>query len=158
MHETIHRNGGSTAIESPSPTGEQENNIKRPDPEVDPQKRRTHTIAYKLKVLETIARLRENGVSGSIGAYLRKEGLYSSTVTAWERGLQQGTLSTAHPGPKGKDRSDLQNEIKRLRRKLDQTEKKLAKTQLLVEIQKKLSALLEIETDQSMSENAEKCS
>ena len=113
-------------------------------------------MAYKIKVVETIARLREEGTSGSIGAYLRQEGLYSSAVTNWERSLRNGTLTTARPGPKEKKHSELQDEIKRLRRKLEQTEKKLAKTQLVVELQKKLSAILENDPEENWSSNAGK--
>jgi transposase len=156
MFETARKDDSNTATETPPLNGKPADKAKRPDPEVSPTKRRRYTTAYKIKVVETIAHLRQEGVSGSIGAYLRQEGLYGSAVTTWERGLRNGTLATAHPGPKGKNRTSLQEEIKRLRRKLEQTEKKLAKTQLLVELQKKLSAFLEVESDQSLSGDAGK--
>jgi len=44
--------------------------------------RRRHTVAYKLKVLETVAALRAEG-NGAVGAYLRREGLYYSSVQFW---------------------------------------------------------------------------
>ena len=54
------------------------------DPEVkDRTTRRRHTVAYKLQILETVAALRSQG-NGAVGSYLRKEGLYYSSVRRWE--------------------------------------------------------------------------
>jgi transposase-like protein len=156
MHEATGITGSPPLPEAIPLNGKPESRLQRPDPEVVPMQRRKHTVAYKIKVVGTIARLRAEGASGSIGAYLRQEGLYSSAVTSWERSLRNGTLTTAHPGPKEKNRSELQEEIKRLRRKLEQTEKKLAKTQLVVELQKKLSAILENDPEENWSSNAGK--
>ena len=156
MQEATRIAGEPTLPEAHPLNGKAEYRPHRPDPEVVPQKRRKHTVSYKIKVVETIALLREEGASGSIGAYLRQEGLYSSAVTSWERSLRNGTLTTARSGPKEKNRSELQEEIKRLRRKLEQTEKKLAKTQLVVELQKKLSAILENDPEENWSSNAGK--
>ena len=105
-------------------------------------KGRRHTLAYKLKVLETVAALRSEG-HGAIGAYLRKEGLYYSTVRTWERQQSQGRLSSTRRGSKEKSREELLAEVKRLRRKQEQLEKRLKKTELIVELQKKLSDLME---------------
>jgi transposase len=145
VKEGIHRTNGTPG-----------NNQSPPDPEVVPMKRRRLTLAYKLKVIEAVARLREEGENGAIGAYLRKEGLYSSSVTNWERLFDKGNLTTSRTGPTEKSREELHDEIKRLRRKLDQTEKKLGRTQLLVEIQKKLSSILEFETEEINGRNGEK--
>jgi transposase len=142
--------------EQPPLNGQPRAPQQRPDPEVVPSRRRTHSVPFKIKVVETVARLRKEGTPGAIGAYLRQEGLYGSSVTNWERSMRNGTLTTSRPGPKGKKHSDLQDEVKRLRRKLEQTEKKLAKTQLLVEIQKKLSAILDEETEERSPDSARK--
>jgi hypothetical protein len=45
-----------------------------------------------------------------------------------------------------KNRDDIIAENKQLRRKLEQTEKRLHKTELLVELQKKLSAFMEMDS------------
>lgn len=112
--------------------------------------RRRHTIAYKLRVLETVEALRTDG-GGAMGAYLRKEGLYYSTVRKWAQNQEQGKLTSTRSGPKEKSREALQTEICQLRRKIEQAEKKLKKTELIVELQKKLSLILglEIESDRS---------
>ena len=104
--------------------------------------RRRHTVAYKLKVLETVAALRSEG-SGAIGAYLRKEGLYYSAVQLWQRQQAQGKLTSSRSGSKQKNREELLSEIKRLRRQNEQLEKRLKKTELIVELQKKLSQVLQ---------------
>ena len=123
--------------------GEQGSASTPPDPEVVARPiRRRLTVAYKLKVLETVSALREGG-KGTVGAYLRKEGLYYSSVHSWERQRTQGRLTGRSRGPKEKSREALQGEVKQLRRKLEQTEKRLAKTEMIVDLQKKLSAFME---------------
>jgi cell shape-determining protein MreC len=99
-------------------------------------------------VVETVATLRSEG-SGALGAFLRKEGLYYATVRAWERLHASGALTAAKQGPKEKSRQALLTEIQRLRRKNEQLEKKLAKTELIVELQKKLSAMLSLDTEEN---------
>ena len=104
--------------------------------------RRRHTVAYKLKVLETVAALRAEG-NGAIGAYLRKEGLYYSSVQLWQRQQAQGKLTSSRRGSKQKSREELLSENKRLGRQNEQLEKRLKKTELIVELQKKLSQILQ---------------
>ena len=114
----------------------------KPDSEVVVRPhRRNLTMAYKLKVLETVAALREQG-KGKVGAYIRKEGLYYSSICSWERLRDQGLLTSASKGPKENNRNELIAENKQLRRKLDQAQKRLAKTELIIELQKKLSAIM----------------
>jgi transposase len=103
-------------------------------------KRRRVTVAYKIRVVETVASLRSEG-HGSIGAFLRKEGLYYSTVRKWTEQYERGDLARRQEESKASTRS-LQAENQRLRRKLEQVERKLKKTEAIVEIQKKLSAIL----------------
>ncbi len=123
--------------------------INSGDPEVLARtKRRLHTVAYKLKVIETVAALRSQG-NGAVGAYLRSEGLYYSAVRTWERLHTQGKLTTSNRrGTKPESRDELQAEIKRLRRQNEQLEKRLQKTELIVDLQKKLSQVLQHETDE----------
>ena len=113
--------------------------------------RRRHTIAYKVRVLETVAALRTDG-GGAIGAYLRKEGLYYATVRKWAHDHEQGKLTSTRSGPKEKSREALLSEIAQLRRKMEQTEHKLKKTELIVELQKKLSLILGLEINNDRSE------
>jgi transposase-like protein len=83
----------------------------RPDPEVVAKaKRRTYTAEYKQRILaepEAAAATR-----GSLGALLRREGLYSSLLTYWRRERADGILEALTPrkrGPKSK-RNPLEEE------------------------------------------------
>ena len=118
------------------------------------EKRRSLTVSYKIRVVETVAALRTEG-SGSIGAYLRKEGLYYSTVRKWAEQYERGKLTHRQDESKAKNGA-LQAEIQRLRRKLEQTERKLKKTEAIVEIQKKLSAILSLDQTAENESDAER--
>lgn len=128
---------------------------KVPDPEVVARPtRRNHTVAYKIKVLETVAALRGEG-NGAVGAYLRKEGLYYSNVRSWLSLQEKGQLTASSRGPKEENRDTLLAENKNLRRQLEQVEKRLARTEMIVDIQKKLSAILHLEQQMSNEMSAE---
>jgi hypothetical protein len=117
----------------------------RPNPEVVPKAARRYlTVAYKLRVLDTVAQLREQG-QGAVGAYLRKEGLYYSSLRTWEKQRDQGLLTRTTKGPREKSHDALLAENKQLRRELEKTKKRLAKTELIVDLQKKLSAIMELD-------------
>lgn len=61
-----------------------------PDPEVPAKAtRRTFTAEYKRRILLEAAACKE---PGQIGAILRREGLYSSTLTSWRRQAEKGTI------------------------------------------------------------------
>src|SRR5680860_330682 len=100
-----------TVVPADAPTKQDPEVVVRPH-------RRNLTVSYKLKVLETVAALREQG-QGAVGAYLRKEGLYFSSISSWERLRDQGLLTSATKGPKDKNHDALLAENKQLRRKLD---------------------------------------
>jgi transposase len=121
------------------------------DPEVVAHStRRRLTVAYKLKVLDTVTSLRERG-NGAVGAYLRTEGLYYSSVKKWERQRSAGQLTSQNRGRHEKSREALLAENKQLRRKIDSLENRLAKTELVVDLQKKLSTLVETHSCDEMS-------
>lgn len=120
-------------------------NIK-PDVEVIARiTRRRLTNTYKLKVLKQVENLREAG-NGAIGAYLRQEGIYYSMVHNWSKQRDLGLLTDhSRSNVHDKKRDEIIAENKQLRRKLEQAEKRLHKTELLVELQKKLSAFMEMD-------------
>jgi len=141
--------GLSGTEEGQRPTVVHDNAPTKPDPEVIVRPhRRNLTVRYKLKVLETVAVLREQG-QGAVGAYLRKEGLYFSSIRYWERLRDQGLLTSTQRGPKEKNHDAILAENKQLRRKLDQSQKRLAKTELIIELQKKLSAIMDLDDPRS---------
>lgn len=114
-----------------------------PDPEVsDRPKRRTFTASYKLAILRE---LDSCSASGAIGAVLRREGLYSSHITKWRRMREAGELQGLAPKKLGrprKARNPLQAENERLARQNERLMEELRKANIIIDVQKKLSALL----------------
>ena len=113
------------------------------DPEVAAvARRRRFTTQYKLKVLREADRCRK---PGEIGALLRQEGLYASHLVTWRAARRRGELS-AHRIPRRGRRPDpdraLQARIAQLEREIERLEAKLQQAEGLIEVQKKLSALL----------------
>lgn len=112
-----------------------------PDPElVERPRRRTFTAAYKLKVVQEA-----DGCTkpGEVGALLRREGLYTSHLSAWRKQRDAGALK-ALSKPRGRPKPDPRDrEIERLRRRAERAEAELAKARKVIEVQGNVSALLE---------------
>ncbi len=120
-----------------------------PDPEVVPKaKRRRFTKQYKLRILKQVDACTQ---SGQIGALLRSEGLYSSNLTKWRRQREAGQLGTKKRGLPGADPSE--KELARLRAENVRLAKKLEQAEVIIEVQKKLSVLLGLQSD--VTEKAE---
>ena len=113
-----------------------------------PTPRRSFTPAQKMAHLDAYQRACDDGTGG--GAYLRAEGLYSSQITEWRKLRDAGVLEGKKPGEKiGKPTAE-QAEIGRLRRQLEVSERKLARTEAALSIMEKARLLLE-----DISESAE---
>ncbi|MBI2708572.1 MAG: IS3 family transposase, partial [Actinobacteria bacterium] len=72
----------------------------RPDPEVRPT-RQSYPVAYKLRILAELDAADSKTARGEI---MRREGLYSSLISAWRDQRDQGALAAMKarkPGPKG---------------------------------------------------------
>src|SRR3954451_14071767 len=68
-------------------------------PELSPRpQRRTFSATAKLRILEETDRAAD---TGGIGAILRREGLYSSTLTDWRRQREAGTYKARKPQRRG---------------------------------------------------------
>jgi transposase len=117
--------------------------LPRPNPEVVADaKRRTFTAEYKLRILaEADAAATQ---PGAIGALQRREGLYSSHLVTWRRERQSGILKGLTPhkrGPKSK-RSPIEEENQKLRRENERLTEQLRKAEIVIDVQKKVGALL----------------
>jgi len=105
-----------------------------------PRPRRSFTAREKLDHLAAYeAACADNGG----GAYLRAEGLYSSQVTEWRRLRDAGVLEGKAPGERIGRPSAEQAEIARLTRELELTRRRLAKTEVALDIMGKAHALLD---------------
>ena len=113
-----------------------------PDPEVSakPQRRR-FTPAYKARIVEEALACTEQG---QVGALLRREGLYSSSLTQWRRQYQSGALQALKDDKRGRKRTrnTQDEELDRLRREIERLNKKLNQAELIIDIQKKVAAML----------------
>lgn len=82
---------------------------------------------------------------GEIGALMRREGVYSSSLSTWRRQREAADLAALAPqkrGPKvDPGRADALH-IAQLTRDNDKLKSQLEKAQLVIEVQKKVGALL----------------
>lgn len=106
--------------------------------------RRKFTAEYKLRILKEAESCTERG---QLGALLRREGLYSTNLIAWKRQLEKGTLAALSPrkrGPKGKMPDPSARRIAELERENQKLQKKLRQAETIIEVQKKVSEILQI--------------
>ena len=115
-----------------------------PDPEVPEKKpRRKFTAKYKLQILQEA----EACKPGELGAFLRKNGLYSSNLTTWRRQKEDGLLQALSPkkrGRKEKEKNPLSQRVAELERETERLRRKLKKAETIIEVQKKISEILGI--------------
>jgi transposase len=125
-----------------------------PDPEVPEKSRgpRRYSASYKAKILAEYETLDKAGK----GSLLRREGLYSSLITEWRKQRDRGAMTELSKvsGRLAADPKD--REIARLRRRTEHLEGELDKARKVIEVQGKLSALLEqLATDSAPEEKGE---
>ena len=108
----------------------------KPTVEVPPKAtRRKFSAAYKRKILERAEALKES--EGEIGALLRKEGLYTSHLSAWRREFREGRLD----GPGVKQGRPVQHDTRRLLRQNKRLQERLRLAEGVIEVQRKLCGL-----------------
>ncbi len=113
-----------------------------PDPAVSEKaQRRRFTTEYKLQILREADACKQ---PGELGALLRREGLYSSYLVTWrqqrDRAAQAGIVASKR-GPKAKV---VDPRVKQLERENTNLKRRIRRMDLLLEIQKKASEILEI--------------
>lgn len=114
--------------------------------------RRRFTAEYKRRILKEAEGCRK---PGELGALLRREGLYTSHLSAWRKARARGELAgltprrrgpkPRKPDPNAKRILELEHEVRRLRARAERAE-------ALVDVQKKLSQVLGIELPESNGE------
>jgi len=128
-----------------STTGE---GVTAPDPEVAAQKpRRKLTAQYKLRILAEADRCVD---CRQIGRLLRREGLYSSSLTRWRRLRDQGLLNAMAPKTRGRkpaEKNPLAGELTTLQKENERLRKKLWRAERIIEVQKKISQILDAGLD-----------
>ncbi len=117
--------------------------------------RRRFTTEYKLRILAETDRCTE---MGQIGELLRREGLYASLLSTWRKQRKQGVLAGLAPkrrGRKPKKKNPLADEVAKLQRENQRLKTNLRKAELVIDVQKKVSQMLDIPltTDDSEGTN-----
>jgi transposase-like protein len=108
--------------------------------------RRRFSQEYKRKILKEAERCRQ---PGEIGALLRREGLYSSHLSAWRAARDRGELGGAglkKRGPQAQPEHPDTKRVKALERENERLRARAERAEGLVELQKKVAALLENES------------
>ena len=106
-------------------------------------KRRNITNAYKRRIVLAAAACTK---PGEIGALMRREGVYSSALATWRRQYAAGELNAADSKKRGPKVAPGREELKQLAlmtRERDKLRVQLSNAQLVIEVQKKVAALLE---------------
>ena len=119
-----------------------------PDPEVSEKaKRWQFTAKYKARILREADQCRK---PGEVGTLLRREGLYSSHLTAWRKARDRGQLQALSPKKRGRKLEPATvpaKEYDRVRRENERLLQKLEQAELVIDVQKKLSQILGIPLD-----------
>lgn len=125
-----------------------------PDSEV-PEKtsRRSYTAEYKRRILRETEVCKEQG---QLGALLRREGLYSSNLTAWRRQAERGALdalSSRKRGPKALRPDPSVRRIAEQEKEIQKLRARLRKAELIIDAQKKIAEIFQLPLDQQEEEN-----
>lgn len=115
--------------------------MTEPDSEVPERARgpRRYSARYKAQILEEYEGLDK----AAKGALLRREGLYTSLISEWRKQRDRGALA-ALAKPAGRQPADPRDrEMVRLREENQRLADELGKARKVIEVQGKLSALLE---------------
>ena len=115
------------------------------DPEVPAKAaRRRFTAEYKLHVLTLADACKE---PGCLGKLLRQEGLYASNLDTWRGQRKRGVLSGLAPKKRGRKqsvRNPLLAENEKLRKENERLTNRLKQAEIIIDVQKKISAILGI--------------
>ena len=122
--------------------------VTDPNPEVPERaKRRSYTAKYKLEILAEYEGLDRDAKGG----LLRREGLYTSLISEWRKQRDRGALEALATKPGRRPVDPMERDNARLRQRVDRLEQELGTARRVIEVQGKLSALL----DELATDNAE---
>ena len=113
-----------------------------PDPEVVARPtRRRFSASYKMQIVEEAEGCME---VGAIGGLLRREGLYSSQLSTWRAQYRAGALQALRDDKRGRKstKGPQADEVARLRKENARLASRVEKAEAIIEIQKKVAAML----------------
>ena len=111
-------------------------------------RKRRHTIAERLRILEESDLCKH----GELGALLRREGLYHSTIRRWRKWRNEMADKGLVPD---NGKRAVYNELARVKRENKRLKLQLERTKGLIDLQKKALELLEsMDLDEKSSEDS----
>lgn len=114
-----------------------------PDPEVTPGRapRRRFSAAYKAAIVRQAEQCTRQG---ELGALLRREGLYASSLANFRQQLAAGRLQEVDPVARRQQRRAPATERQQQARELARLQRENEQLRAIIDVQKKLSELLSI--------------
>ena len=97
-----------------------------------------------------------NDVALQLSVFLRREGLYSSNLTAWRRQVERGTLdalSSKKRGPKARKPDPSACRITEQEKEIQKLRARLRKAELIIDAQKKIAEIFQLPHDQKDGED-----
>lgn len=132
---TAHQNGHHPVSQETVPTA------NRPDPQVTQRAtRRRFSAADKLRILAEADACHQ---PGQLGALLRREGLYSSSLASFRKQRDEGKLGR-DPKQQQQQRRDKEAARQRDARKIAHLEAENKKLRILLDLQKKVAELMSL--------------
>ncbi|MBE7449919.1 MAG: helix-turn-helix domain-containing protein [Kofleriaceae bacterium] len=97
-----------------------------------------------MRILRAADEALASGERGAVGALCRREGIYSSNLLTWRKQREAGELAALTPKKRGRrpTQNPLAEEVARLEREKAKLEEKLRKAEIVIDVQKKVAALL----------------
>ena len=155
VDETVGETEGARRASGVFPAGASANGAEAPlDTETEvvaKAQRRRFTAEYKRRIVREADRCT---TPGAIGALLRREGLYSSHLATWRAARDRGELEGLAPkrrGPKVVTPDPRDKKIAEQEREIGKWRKRAERAEALVEVQKKVAALLGTPLDNERS-------
>lgn len=122
-----------------------------PEPEVVAcAKRRQFSASEKRRLLNEADRCKARG---ELGAFLRRERIYSSMLSMWRKQVGTADRVALAPRRRGPKPDAAARQIAALTRDNARLQKKLARAEIIIEAQKKLCVALGLPTADEMSED-----
>lgn len=121
-----------------SPSGQEVEVLAKPE-------RRKFSLEYKLRILREADKCSR---PGELGSLLRREGLYSSTLSNWRRARARGDLvgrGMRKRGPKARPVDEGAKRIMKLERENRRLKRRLERAEAVIDVQKKVSELLGVD-------------
>lgn len=132
------------------------NELPRPAAPADPEaevvgraKRRHASTSEKRRILAAADRCTQ---PGELGALLRREGVYSSSLSTWRRqrdAAETAALAPQKRGPKVDPNRAETLHIAQLTREVERLKRRLDNAMLVIEVQKKLASLMGFTLDEN---------